>query len=321
VVPSRSQGGAHATPRNMSHLAEVQAFLQQECFHTLYIDGAFVGASGGTFDTIAPATEQVIAQCPKGSAADMEAAVAAARAAFDRTDWGWMPASNRASLLRQLAAKLEQNQDIIAKIESLDMGKHYDDAVGDVGMCVAILSENADLCEELERENNKPVAGNELNTGYQRWEPFGVCGAITPWNYPIACVVTKLAPALAVGNTLVIKPSEYTPLSSMLLAKLCDEVGFPAGVVNFVTGLGAEAGATLANSPDIDMISFTGSIPTGSTIMAAAAKSLTKPLLELGGKSAAVVFDDVDVDEVVPWLMQVRPTSICSLATHSRIQI
>jgi betaine-aldehyde dehydrogenase len=184
-------------------------------------------------------------------------------------------------------------------------GKHYDDALADVGMCVGILNENADLCEELEQQNNKPTAeDNELNTGYQRWEPFGVCGAITPWNYPIACVVTKLAPALAAGNTLVIKPSEYTPLSSMLLAKLCAEVGFPAGVVNSVTGLGAEAGATLANSADIDMISFTGSIPTGSTIMAAAAQSVTKPLLELGGKSAAVVFDDIDVEEVVPWLMQ-----------------
>ena len=104
-----------------------------------YIDGAFVPASGGTFDTIAPATEQVLAQCPKGSVDDMERAVAAARAAFDRTSWGWMPASNRAGLLRALASKLEEHEDMIAKIESLDMGKHYDDAVGDVGMCVGIL--------------------------------------------------------------------------------------------------------------------------------------------------------------------------------------
>lgn len=117
-------------------------------------------------------------------------------------------------------------------------------------------------------------------------------------------MVAKLAPALAAGNTLVIKPSEYTPLSSMLLAKLCSDVGFPNGVVNSVTGLGNDAGAALANSPHIDMISFTGSVPTGSSIMAAAAVSVTKPLLELGGKSAAVVFDDVDVDEVAPWLMQ-----------------
>lgn len=118
------------------------------------------------------------------------------------------------------------------------------------------------------------------------------------------CVVVKLAPALAAGNTLVVKPSEYTPLSSMLLCQLVHEAGFPPGVYNSVTGMGAAAGAPLAASPDIDMVSFTGSIPTGTAIMAAAAANVTKPLLELGGKSAAIVFDDVDVDEVTPWLMQ-----------------
>ena len=201
---------------------------------------------------VAPASERVLHAVPRGTVADMERAIAAARAAFDSTDWGTSAGSYRAGFLRALAAKLEEHKEVIAEIESVDMGKHVDDASADVDMCVGLLEENADLAEQLDAQNNREVEGNELNTGYVRYEPFGVVGAITPWNYPIACVVVKLAPALAAGNTMVIKPSEYTPLSSMLLAQLCADVGFPKGVVNSVTGLGADVGASLAESPDID---------------------------------------------------------------------
>jgi betaine-aldehyde dehydrogenase len=291
----------------MSATAEVAAFLaaHEECFSNAYIGGRFVRAGGGaTFSTISPTSERTIAEVPAGSRRDIEAAVAAARSAFDGSSWGTQPGCERAVCLRALAALVLAHKDILAKIESLDMGKHVDDAASDVDACCGILEEHAALAEGLDARQTVAVEGSELNRGYVRYEPYGVVAAITPWNYPLVCVVVKLAPALAAGNTLVVKPSEYTPLTSMFLCQLVHDAGFPPGVFNSVTGSGTAAGAPLAASPLIDMVSFTGSIRTGTAIMAAAARTVTKPLLELGGKSAAVIFEDIDVDEVVPWLMQ-----------------
>jgi betaine-aldehyde dehydrogenase len=168
----------------MSSAPEVQAFIaSHDCFSKVYIGGQFVAVSGSaTFPTISPSTEQVLHDVPAGGEAEINAAVAAARAAADATDWGTGSGASRAALLRALAAKLKEHKDILTKIESLDMGKHILDAAGDVDACCGILEANAALAEQLDTKRNIPLQGTELNTGYLRYEPFGVVAAITPWN-------------------------------------------------------------------------------------------------------------------------------------------
>ena len=244
-------------------------------------------------------------RAPASGAAEVEAAVAAARRAADEgfEEWGGLTATTRVQYLLALATKLEEHAPYIAELEATDMGKPIIDAHGDIARCISEIEECVGLAEELDALQDKQVFESDDVLGTQRYEPIGVVACITPWNFPLLVTVMKLAPALTAGNAVVLKPSEYSPLTTMFAAKLCDEVGFPRGVVNFISGTGSAAGAPLSQSTDIDMVSFTGSVPTGSTIMGEAAKNIVKPLLELGGKSPSVVFEDVDMDETLPWVM------------------
>lgn len=285
--------------------ADLQAALQQPCFNANYIGGKWVEASGGTYATISPTTEACVHHCPASTSADVDAAVDAARDAADSgyDQWGGLSATVRVQYLLTLATKLQEHADFIAELESHDVGKPLVDAHGDITRCISEIKECASLAAQLDEMQNTLVYESDSVLGQRRWDPIGVVACITPWNFPLLVTIMKLAPALTAGNTVVLKPSEYSPLTTMFAAQLCDEVGLPAGVVNVISGTGSACGAPLSQSRGIDMVSFTGSVPTGSAIMGAAAKNIVKPLLELGGKSPSVVFEDVELDKVLPWVM------------------
>ena len=244
-------------------------------------------------DTIAvlePATGGLLAELPAAGAADVDAAVARARAAFP----GWRAVSpqDRAALLRRLADVVDAHADELAVLEARDAGHAIGDARGEVGMVAEVLRYYAGAPERL-LGDTIPVAGG---FGFTVREPLGVVGLITPWNFPLPIASWKLGPALAAGNTVVLKPAELAPLSSMRLEALALEAGFPEGVLNVVCGTGAVAGARLVEHPDVAKIAFTGSSATGRTIAASAAQTLKRVTLELGGKSANVIFADADLE-------------------------
>jgi aminomuconate-semialdehyde/2-hydroxymuconate-6-semialdehyde dehydrogenase len=271
----------------------------------LFIDGAFVdAANGATFDDVDPATNEVIARVAAGSRADVERAVAAARRAFDAGPWPKMTVAQRAKILRALAGLLVENAEELARLESRDAGKPFrETAERDVPRAADNVAFFASAIEGRESgtfTDRKPFLGVQREiTSIVRDEPVGVCALLTPWNSPLMQATWKIAPAIAAGNTCVLKPSELTPLSTLKLAALCREAGIPDGVVNIVTGFGPDAGAPLVADPRVDAIAFTGSEATGTAINVAAAASLKKVTLELGGKSANVVFDDADLDLAV----------------------
>jgi betaine-aldehyde dehydrogenase len=270
----------------------------------LFIDGAWVGATdGGTIDVIDPATERVFAACAAGTAPDVDRAVAAAKRAGEGP-WGRTTGRERAAILRAIAAGLEAEKDEIARIEVRDNGKPFAEAQGDIGDTIACFNLYATYAEELDAKQGQAitVSDSRFKTTVKHM-PAGVVGLIVPWNYPLLMAAWKVAPALAAGCTLVLKPSEYTPLSALELARICHAAGVPSGVVNVVTGYGATAGAHLAAHPDVRKVAFTGSVPTGIAVATAAAKDVKSLSLELGGKSPIVVFDDADLDQVVEWVM------------------
>lgn len=286
--------------------ADLQAALTQPCFNANYIGGRWVpAASGGTYDTISPTTETCVHRCPASTSKDVDAAVNAARNAADTgcDEWGGLSATERVQYLLALATKLEQHAEFIAELEARDVGKPLVDAHGDIMRCISEIEECVTLAAQLDAMQDTMVYESENVLGLRRWDPVGVVACITPWNFPLLVTIMKLAPALTAGNTVVLKPSEYSPLTTMFAARLCDEVGFPPGVVNVISGTGSACGKPLSQSKGIDMVSFTGSVPTGSAIMGEAAKNIVKPLLELGGKSPSVVFEDVDLDKALPWVM------------------
>ncbi len=259
---------------------------------SFFIGGAWVLAAGrAPIEVVDPATEQPVASVPAGQPEDVDAAVAAARAAFPA--WAATPAPDRAALLRATADALEIRTDEVALQISSEMGTPlaFSKAV-QVGNPVRVLRSYADLLDRYEFDTQ---IGNSLVIK----EPIGVVGAITPWNYPLHQVVAKVAAALAAGCTVVLKPSEVAPLSAFTLAELFDQVGLPAGVFNLVTGLGPVVGERLAEHPDVDMVSFTGSTAAGKRVMAVAAGTVKKVALELGGKSAFIVLDDADLAKAV----------------------
>ncbi len=262
----------------------------------LFIDGNFTGAvSGKTFPVYDPSTGEVMAQVAEGDRADIDRAVKAARKAFDGGPWRTMSPSERGRLLNKLADKLEERLEDFALLESLDNGKPFAIArIADVPLAVDLFRYMAGWATKI-LGNTIPVPGDFH--AYTRKEPVGVAGQIIPWNFPLLMAAWKLGPALAAGNTVVLKPAEQTPLSALLLAELIAEVGFPDGVVNVVPGYGETAGAALAAHPDVDKVAFTGSTEVGRLIATAAATSnLKKVTLELGGKSPNIVFADADLD-------------------------
>jgi len=271
----------------------------------LFINGSFVDAAdGATFATIDPATNEPIADIAAGGPQDVDLAVTAARRAFDHGPWPRSTIKERAGALRKLAGLLLENADELARLESRDAGKPYrETAHRDVPRAADNCSFFASAIEQRTSAaffDRRPFLGADREiTTIVREEPIGVCALLTPWNSPLMQATWKIAPAIAAGNTVVLKPSELTPLSTLKLAQLCTEAGIPDGVVNVVTGFGSTAGAPLVADPRVDAVAFTGSEPTGISINKAAAATLKKVTLELGGKSANVVCDDADLELAV----------------------
>ncbi len=265
----------------------------------LLIDNRWIASeSGKTFATINPSTGEEICQVAEADAADVNKAVRAARAAFEHGPWRKTLASERGRMLHRLADLIEKHGDELARLESLDNGKPVSVAKAvDVAQTVGCFRYFAGWADKVHGKTI-PIDGDFFC--YTRHEPVGVVGQIIPWNFPMVMLAWKLAPALATGNTVVMKPAEQTPLSALRIGELIVEAGFPAGVVNLLPGFGPTAGAAIANHMDIDKVAFTGSTEVGHLIMEAAAKSnLKRVTLELGGKSPNIVFADVDLDEAV----------------------
>ena len=271
----------------------------------LFIDGAFVpAADGATFSTLDPATNEPIAQVAQAGRHDVDRAVRAARAAFESGPWPALRDHERAGLLRKLARLLIDNAGELAALESRDAGKPFrETATRDVPRAAENCEFFAAAVETRASEtfeDRKPFLGAERSIrSIVRHEPAGVCALLTPWNSPLMQATWKIAPALATGNTCVLKPSELTPLSTLKLAELCAQAGIPPGVVNVVPGLGPGAGAALVEHPGVDAVAFTGSEAAGTAINVAAAKTLKKVTLELGGKSANIVLADADLELAV----------------------
>jgi len=269
-------------------------------FTQIFINNEWVDSvSGKTFPTINPATGAVICQVQEGDKADVEKAVKAAREAFKLgSEWRTMDASNRGVLMNKLADLMERDRVYLASLESLDNGKPYKDAFNiDMSLTIKCLRYYAGWADKTHGKTI-PVDGSFLS--YTRHEPVGVCGQIIPWNFPLLMQAWKLGPALATGNTVVMKLAEQTPLSGLAVAALVKEAGFPAGVVNIIPGYGPTAGAAIAEHMDVDKVAFTGSTEVGHIIQKAAGGSnLKKVTLELGGKSPLIVMDDADIDFAV----------------------
>jgi len=262
----------------------------------LFINNEWVpSVSGKTFPTLNPTTAEKIIDVAEGDKADIDKAVAAAKAAFKLgSPWRTMDASVRGRLLNKLADLIERDGDYIAQLETLDNGKVLADSKIDVYLSVLTLRYFAGWADKIHGKTI-PVDGNYFS--YTRREPVGVVGQVIPWNYPLLMASWKWAPVLATGCTSVLKPAEQTPLSALYLAALAKEAGVPAGVLNVVTGYGPTAGAAISNHPDINKVAFTGSTEVGKIILQSAGKSnLKRVSLELGGKSPLVVFQDADVD-------------------------
>ncbi|MEJ7594210.1 MAG: aldehyde dehydrogenase family protein [Planctomycetaceae bacterium] len=250
--------------------------------------------SGKTFKTVNPATEELICEVAEGDAADVDLAVHAARAAFETGPWSRMDARDRGRLLHKLADLAEQHLDELAALETLDNGKPINDSrAADLPLAIDCLRYYAGWADKIHGDTI-PIRGDYFC--YTRREPIGVCGQIIPWNFPLLMVAWKWGPALATGNTIVMKPAEQTPLSCLRLAELALEAGFPPGVINVVPGYGPTAGAALVKHPQVDKIAFTGEGLTAKIIMREAADTLKRLTFELGGKSPNIVFADADLD-------------------------
>src|SRR5579864_113485 len=264
----------------------------------LLINGQWVNStSGKTFPTINPATGEVITQVAEADAPDVDKAVSAARAAFEKGAWRKMSASQRGNLMYKLADLIEKHTDELAQLEALDNGKPYHVAkAADVPLTIACYRYYAGWADKVQGKTI-PVQGKYFC--YTKHEPVGVVGQIIPWNFPMLMQAWKLGPALASGCTVVMKPAEQTPLSALRIGELALEAGFPPGVLNVVPGFGSEAGAALVEHPDVDKITFTGSPAVGRQILRSAAGNLKRVTLELGGKSANIIFPDADLDAAV----------------------
>ena len=279
---------------------EVAAFLKGQP-KKLFIGGRWVeAASGKTFDTLNPATGEVLARVAEGGAEDIDRAVAAARTSFDRGTWRELPPAERARMLWQVGDMIEERANEFAQLESLDNGMPINDALlFFVPMAAATFRYYAGWVTKLDGATQQISAPGKY-LSYTLRQPVGVVGQIIPWNFPLMMAAWKIAPALACGNSVVLKPAEETPLSALLLAELLQEAEIPQGVLNVVPGYGETAGARLASHPDVDKIAFTGSTAVGKLVARASAESnLKRVSLELGGKSPNIVFADAELTQAV----------------------
>jgi len=264
----------------------------------LYIDGAWASsASGATSDVVNPSDGTVVATVDIADDDDVQRAIAAARRAFDATDWPRTPAADRADLLNRTADLIERDRDRIARAETLNTGKALRESGYDVDDVIKVFRYYSRLaCADPARVvdvDNPDVISRIVH------EPLGVCGLIGPWNYPLLQISWKVAPAIAAGDTMILKPASLTPLTTIILVELLAETGLPAGVVNLVLGPGGRVGESLAASPDVDMVSLTGGLEAGRRILAASAVNVKRVALELGGKSPNIVFADADFETAV----------------------
>jgi betaine-aldehyde dehydrogenase len=262
-----------------------------------HIGGQRVAGGGGQIERRSPATGQLVARWADGTAEDVAAAVTSARAAFDSGAWSDLPGAERARVLLRLAALVGERREELARIDADEVGKPLRLARGDVDATVVHLEYAAALAHELRGDTYTNLG--PAYVGLVQREPVGVAGLITPWNFPVLSYGEKVAYALAAGCTVVLKPSELTSSTALEVTALAEEAGVPAGVVNVVTGSGATVGQALVESPGVDYVSFTGSTATGERIATAAAKTLKRVSLELGGKGANIVLADADLDDAV----------------------
>ena len=288
-------------------IEQVQKQLTAECFNKLFIGGQFVDPiDGQKMPTHYPATGEVFHELPKGNANDIESAIREAEAAWSDGTWANMPASARGDLVSRMAQGIEENIEVLATIEAADVGKPFRQAAIVLGGAASEGKYWASLGAVLDSEQDKPVNSGggmgglppaEWDVVYRR-DPIGIVGLISAWNYPLNVAFRKVAPALIAGNCAILKPSEIAGLSCMFLGKLAQDVGIPEGVLSVITG-DRDTGAALVASPSVSMVSFTGSSLTGSKIMEASAPKLSQVALELGGKSAMVIFEDTDIERAV----------------------
>ena len=291
--------------------------------YQLVIDGELIdAASEETFESIDPSTGKAFAEVAKAGSEDVRRAVEAARKAFDEGPWPRMKGRERAKLLLSVADLIKKNGAELAELESKDSGGTIRKAKNaDIGMAISTFRVFAELASRENDEEALPRSPTSYN--YLRWEPLGVCAAITPWNFPIQMAAWKMAPAIAAGNSVILKPASYTPLTSIELGRLCLEAGIPEGVVNVLPGPGAGAGEELVAADGVDKIAFTGSTEVGRRIMELAAGSVKKVTLELGGKSPSIVLDDADLDyalEGVLWGVFFHQGQVCSAGTRLFVQ-
>lgn len=261
-------------------------------YDKLYVNGQWIEPAGSnTIDVINSTTEEVMGHIPEGTPEDVDKAVKAARAAFDT--WSATSVEERAGYLQSIAAKLGERKSEIAAVIAAEVGMPLPLATAvQAGLPAMVMGSYAKIVSEFAFEEK---VGNSVVAR----EPVGVVGCITPWNYPLHQVVAKIAPAIAAGCTVVLKPSEVAPLTAFILAEIIDEVGLPAGVFNLVSGYGPVVGEAIASHPDVDMVSFTGSTRAGKRVSELAAQNIKRVALELGGKSASVVLDDADFEKAV----------------------
>ena len=264
---------------------ESRSIVDLRSSYGLFVNGEFVDGHGTAFKTVNPATEEVLAEVAEADASDVDAAVAAARRAYDRV-WSRMPGSERAKYLYRIARIIQERGRELAVLETLDNGKPIRESRDvDVPIVAAHFFYYAGWADKLEW------------SGYGT-TPIGVAGQVIPWNFPLMMLAWKVAPALACGNTVVLKPAETTPLTALLFAEICQQADLPPGVVNIVTGAGG-TGQALVSHPDVDKVAFTGSTEVGKAIARAVAGTPKKVTLELGGKAANIVFDDAPIDQAV----------------------
>ncbi len=289
---------------------------------TLFIDGQWTAASdGGTREIRCPADGSLTATVAEATREDTERAIAAARRAFDEGPWRRTPAAERGDLLLRFAATLRERSEEFARAESDDTGKRIVESridMDDIAACFEYFGKLA-----AQDAGRLVDAGSDSVVSRIEYEPVGVAGLITPWNYPLLQAAWKIAPALAAGCSIVLKPSELTPSTAILTMRLLDELGLPSGTANLVLGAGATAGAPLSEHPDVDLVSFTGGLETGKRIAASAAATVKKVALELGGKNPNVVFADADFDAAVDNALNagfVHSGQVCSAGARLVVQ-
>jgi betaine-aldehyde dehydrogenase len=287
----------------------------------MLVAGEWVDAqSGERLEVIDPATEETIATCPRAGVADAEVAVAAARQAFDSGPWGAATGTERATVLRDVATLLRERLAEFATAETRQQGNLVGDFEDETAAVASALDYAAGLAEDRQGQALKFEAGTASAVAR---EPIGVVAAITPWNYPLSIAATKIAPALAAGNVVISKPASLTPLTTLMFAELFERAGLPSGALQVLTGPGAEIGRYLAASPSVDMVTLTGSVEVGREVSSTAATTVKKLVLELGGKSANLVFDDCDLEVAVQGSMLAMFTNagqVCTAGTRLILQ-